>query len=83
MTLIDERPLYNLATTGGHESDRDLMSYIRGVSGEGNESGENAHIARQGADRYGLERTLRGRSAAGCPGGAPVAGREQLGHVTT
>ncbi|WP_089728637.1 ATP-binding protein [Candidatus Thiosymbion oneisti] len=49
MTLIAERPLYNLASTGGHESDRDLMSYIRGVSGEGNESGDNAHIARQGA----------------------------------
>jgi|GEM_PF-3801572 len=42
MTLIAERPLYNLAFTGGYESDRDLMSYIRGVSGEGNESGDNA-----------------------------------------
>ncbi|MES9884601.1 MAG: ATP-binding protein, partial [Sedimenticola sp.] len=49
MTLIAERPLYNLASTGGHESDRDLVSYIRGVSGEGNESGDNAHIARSGA----------------------------------
>ena len=48
MTLIAIRPLYNLASTGGHESDRDLISYIRGVSGEGNESGDNAHIARSG-----------------------------------
>jgi uncharacterized protein YPO0396 len=48
MTLIAIRPLYNLASTGGHESDRDLISYIRGVSGEGNESGDNAHIARNG-----------------------------------
>ncbi|MCF6281430.1 MAG: hypothetical protein L3J28_04330 [Candidatus Polarisedimenticolaceae bacterium] len=49
MTLIAARPLYNLASTGGHESDRDLVSYIRGVSGEGNESGDNAHIARNGS----------------------------------
>ncbi|MCU7839432.1 MAG: hypothetical protein KZQ94_08635 [Candidatus Thiodiazotropha sp. (ex Troendleina suluensis)] len=48
MTLLAERPLYNLASTGGHESDRDLVSYIRGVSGEGNQSGDNAHIARSG-----------------------------------
>ena len=49
MTLVAERPLYNLASTGGHESDRDLVSYIRGVAGEGNESGDNAHIARSGS----------------------------------
>ncbi|MBL3526361.1 MAG: hypothetical protein JMN27_08065 [gamma proteobacterium endosymbiont of Lamellibrachia anaximandri] len=49
MTLVAARPLYNLASTGGHESDRDLVSYIRGVSGEGNESGDNAHIARSGS----------------------------------
>ncbi len=49
MTLVAARPLYNLASTGGHESDRDLISYIRGVSGEGNESGDNAHIARGGS----------------------------------
>ncbi len=45
MTLLCERPQYNLASTGGHESDRDLMSYIRGVSGAGNDA-DNRHIAR-------------------------------------
>lgn len=53
MTLIAERPLYNLASTGGHESDRDLVSYIRGVSGAGDQTGgdpgDNGHIARPGA----------------------------------
>lgn len=48
MTLLVESPRYNLASTGGHESDRDLMSYVRGVSGAGNASEENAHIARAG-----------------------------------
>jgi uncharacterized protein YPO0396 len=33
MTLLASFPKYNLASTGGHESDRDLISYIRGVSG--------------------------------------------------
>ena len=36
MTLICERPRYNLASTGGNESDRDWVSYVRGKSGEGN-----------------------------------------------
>lgn len=45
MTLITAQPKYNLASTGGHESDRDLMSYIRGVSGAGN-STDNSHVAR-------------------------------------
>ena len=35
MTLLTHQPWYNLASTGGHESDRDLISYIRGVSGAG------------------------------------------------
>lgn len=46
MTLICPKPKYNLASTGGHESDRDLISYVRGVSGAGNESGGTDHIAR-------------------------------------
>lgn len=49
MTLLCAQPRYNLASTGGHESDRDLVSYVRGVSGAGNESEDNAHIARPGA----------------------------------
>jgi uncharacterized protein YPO0396 len=48
MTLLTALPKYNLASTGGHESDRDLISYVRGVAGAGNESGENTHIARPG-----------------------------------
>ena len=56
MTLITDRPRYNLASTGGHESDRDLLSYIRGVSGAGNNSGSNDHIARP-------EKTVTGISA--------------------
>lgn len=48
MTLLCAQPRYNLASTGGHESDRDLVSYVRGVSGAGNESEDNAHIARPG-----------------------------------
>lgn len=48
MTLLTHQPRYNLASTGGHESDRDLISYIRGVSGAGNNTGDNSHIARPG-----------------------------------
>lgn len=43
MTLLTARPNYNLASTGGHESDRDLMGYIRGISGSGEDS-----VARSG-----------------------------------
>lgn len=56
MTLITDRPKYNLASTGGHESDRDLLSYIRGVSGAGNDSGSTDHVARP-------EKTVTGISA--------------------
>ncbi|EHP37747.1 ATP synthase, Delta/Epsilon chain, long alpha-helix domain [Cupriavidus basilensis OR16] len=47
MTLIAAQPRYNLASTGGHESDRDLVSYVRGVSGVGR-GGDTDHIARPG-----------------------------------
>jgi len=46
MTLIAQNPKYNLASTGGHESDRDLISYVRGVTGAGNEGDNNDHILR-------------------------------------
>lgn len=49
MTLLVAIPRYNLASTGGHESDRDLVSYVRGVSGAGNDGDGNEHIARAGA----------------------------------
>ncbi|HEV7443533.1 MAG TPA: ATP-binding protein, partial [Steroidobacteraceae bacterium] len=54
MTLITATPRYNLASTGGHESDRDLVSYIRGVTGAGNNSGDNEHIARPGKTSSGI-----------------------------
>ena len=54
MTLITANPRYNLASTGGHESDRDLVSYIRGVSGAGNNSGGNEHIVRPGKTVSGI-----------------------------
>ncbi|NIF24823.1 AAA family ATPase [Pantoea sp. Tr-811] len=48
MTLLCANPRYNLASTGGHESDRDLVSYVRGVSGPGDGGEQQSHIARQG-----------------------------------
>ncbi|MFI8615709.1 ATP-binding protein [Acidovorax sp. NPDC077693] len=56
MTLLCANPRYNLASTGGHESDRDLVSYVRGASGQGNDSGD--HIARQGPCVTGIAATL-------------------------
>ena len=53
MTLLVARPKYNLASTGGHESDRDLISYIRGVTGAGNRS-DNNHVSRQGKTTTGI-----------------------------
>lgn len=54
MTLLVAAPRYNLASTGGHESDRDLVSYIRGVSGAGNDGDGNEHVARPGAVVTGI-----------------------------
>jgi uncharacterized protein YPO0396 len=65
MTLITAQPKYNLASTGGHESDRDLISYIRGVSGTGNNSGDNSHVAR-------AEKTVTGLSARFASAGQSV-----------
>ncbi|RYF81300.1 MAG: hypothetical protein EOO29_10935 [Comamonadaceae bacterium] len=52
MTLLCTNPRYNLASTGGHESDRDLVSYVRGASGPGQGGAEpdtaNSHLARSG-----------------------------------
>jgi uncharacterized protein YPO0396 len=52
MTLIAAAPRYNLASTGGHDSDRDLVSYVR-----------NRCLA--GVWISSVDRA--GRSAAGCP----------------
>ncbi len=54
VTLLTEYPKYNLASTGGHESDRSLMAYVRGVVGSGNDSGDAAHISRKGKTMTGL-----------------------------
>lgn len=57
MTLLAPFPKYNLASTGGHESDRDLISYVRGVSGVENAREENSHVARPGKTLTGLAAT--------------------------
>jgi len=54
MTLLCANPRYNLASTGGHESDRDLASYVRGVSGAGDGGSEQNHIARKGRTVTGI-----------------------------
>ena len=56
MTLLCASPRYNLASTGGHESDRDLVSYVRGASGPGNDSGD--HLARTGRCVTGIAARL-------------------------
>lgn len=48
MTLLVAVPRYNLASTGGHDSDRDLVSYVRGVSGAGTGGDTTDHISRAG-----------------------------------
>lgn len=58
MTLICANPKYNLASTGGHESDRDLVSYVRGVSGAGDGGGGQSHITRAGRTVTGITATL-------------------------
>ncbi|RLT91622.1 MULTISPECIES: ATP-binding protein [unclassified Ketobacter] len=58
MTLICANPKYNLASTGGHESDRDLVSYVRGVSGAGDGGDGQSHIARPGKTVTGITATL-------------------------
>lgn len=67
MTLLCAQPRYNLASTGGHESDRDLVSYVRGATGPGagpgSDSGE--HLARTGRCVTGIAaRLVRDGAAA-------------------
>ncbi len=53
MTLLVEKPRYNLASTGGFESDRTLISYVRGVlSGDGSEGREE--VSRPGKTITGI-----------------------------
>lgn len=69
MTLLTEAPKYNLASTGGHESDRSLISYVRGVIGSDTSSGDGAHISRKSATTTGLCATYSdGRQLVRCAG---------------
>lgn len=53
MTLLVAQPRYNLASTGGHESDRTLVSYVRGVlGGEGTDGCEE--VVRPGRTTTGI-----------------------------
>jgi uncharacterized protein YPO0396 len=61
MTLLVFQPRYNLASTGGHESDRTLISYVRGVlSGDGSDGREE--VARPGKTMTGICATYLGDS---------------------
>jgi uncharacterized protein YPO0396 len=53
MTLLVPQPRYNLASTGGHESDRTLISYVRGVLG-GDGATAQEEVARPGKTISGL-----------------------------
>lgn len=70
MTLLAPYPKYNLASTGGHESDRDLISYVRGVSGVENAREENSHVARPTKTITGLAATYTASTAS--TGGGPT-----------
>jgi uncharacterized protein YPO0396 len=65
MTLLCANPRYNLASTGGHESDRDLVSYVRGASGPGHAGDDSDHLARTGRCATGIAAQLvRGDDAS-------------------
>ncbi len=59
MTLLVGQPRYNLASTGGHESDRTLISYVRGVLG-GDGSDGREEVVRPGKTITGLCATYAG-----------------------
>jgi len=58
MTLLVLQPRYNLASTGGHESDRTLISYVRGVLG-GDGATAQEEVVRSGSTYSGLCATYR------------------------
>jgi uncharacterized protein YPO0396 len=59
MTLLVSQPRYNLASTGGHESDRTLISYVRGVLGGDGADGRE-EVARPGKTITGIAATYQG-----------------------
>lgn len=56
MTLLVLQPRYNLASTGGHESDRTLLSYVRGRDS----SGRHEDVLRPGKTVTGICATYCG-----------------------
>lgn len=69
MTLLCAAPRYNLASTGGHESDRDLVSYVRGATGPGHAGDDSNHLARSGRCVTAMAaRLVRGQGAGGSEG---------------
>ena len=76
MTLLAPLPKYNLASTGGHESDRDLISYIRGFPVQKAPRAKTITLpARQDHDRHC--RHLHWRWSAGHPWFDSVGGWQQ------
>jgi len=59
MTLLVASPRYNLAATGGHESDRTLIEYVRGVLGGDGADGRQ-EVARPGKTISGVCATYLG-----------------------
>ncbi len=59
MTLLVAVPRYNLASTGGHESDRTLLEYVRGVLGGDGADGQQ-EVARPGKTISGICATYIG-----------------------
>ncbi len=59
MTLLVPSPRYNLASTGGHESDRTLIEYVRGVLGGDGAAGRQ-EVARPGKTISGICATYIG-----------------------
>ena len=59
MTLLVASPRYNLASTGGHESDRTLIEYVRGVLGGDGADGRQ-EVARPGKTISGICATYVG-----------------------
>ncbi|MEZ6117167.1 MAG: SbcC/MukB-like Walker B domain-containing protein [Pirellulaceae bacterium] len=59
MTLLIPAPKYNLASTGGHESDRTLIEYVRGVLGGDGADGRQ-EVARPGKTISGICATYVG-----------------------
>lgn len=55
MTLLVARPVYNLASTGGHDkNDRSVTSYVRGVKGMVDDAGGSDNVLRPGKTVTGI-----------------------------